>query len=893
MNYTKLLGLSLFLVTQQLVCQNAVDLRCEYLQDPIGVDAAQPRLSWRIQDHTTGALQTAYRILISTDEENKNIIWDSKKINSDQVLVKYQGPQLTPLTKYYWKVEVWDKNNKPSSSDLASFETGMQKVHNWKGEWISDGDEIESAAITTKNASYFRKEFMPLEKKIASARAYIAVGGLYELTINGQRIGNHKLDPAFTRYDRRNLYVTHDVTANIRQDKNAIGVLLGNGWYNHQSLAVWFFHNAPWRNRPTFCMDLYINYEDGTQQIISTNKDWKFSSSPIVFNSIYTGEHQDARLEKENWEMPQYNDAEWKNSVLRAAPSQKIVSQQLHPIRAIAKLDPVVINKIADTLYLVDFGKNIAGVTELSISGAPGTEFRLKHGEQLYENGCIDMSNLVAHYRPADDSDPFQTDIYTLKGECIETFTPKFNYKGFQYVEVSSNTPFVLKKEHIAAWEMHSDVPALGKIKTSNPLIDKIWQATNNSYLSNLFGYPTDCPQREKNGWTGDAHIAIETALYNFDGITIYEKWLADHQDEQQPNGTLPCIIPTSGWGYHWANGIDWTSTIAIIPWNIYLFYGDSSLLTQCYDNIKRYVDRISYLYPSGLTDWGLGDWIPVKTQSPVELSSSIYYYVDAWILSNAAKLLGNEMDYKKYSALSSKIKDAINAKYFHAEQAIYGKGSQTELSMPLYWGIVPQEYKQKVADNLAKRVISDNTHLDVGLLGSKSILNALSDNGYADIAYALASNDSYPSWGWWIANGATTLFEDWDATSHSLSRNHIMFGEIGAWFYKALGGIKPDPTNPGFKNIQLKPLFIEKLEFANVSFNSPYGEIVSAWQRKGSRIIYHVTIPANTTASLQLPSGMKIKKIKTLSKGDYKINSQNGIYLLPSGDFECEIVEI
>ena len=893
MNYTKLLGLSLFLVTQQLVCQNAVDLRCEYLQDPIGVDAAQPRLSWRIQDHTTGALQTAYRILISTDEENKNIIWDSKKINSDQVLVKYQGPQLTPLTKYYWKVEVWDKNNKPSSSDLASFETGMQKVHNWKGEWISDGDEIESAAITTKNASYFRKEFMPLEKKIASARAYIAVGGLYELTINGQRIGNHKLDPAFTRYDRRNLYVTHDVTANIRQDKNAIGVLLGNGWYNHQSLAVWFFHNAPWRNRPTFCMDLYINYEDGTQQIISTNKDWKFSSSPIVFNSIYTGEHQDARLEKENWEMPQYNDAEWKNSVLRAAPSQKIVSQQLHPIRAIAKLDPVVINKIADTLYLVDFGKNIAGVTELSISGAPGTEFRLKHGEQLYENGCIDMSNLVAHYRPADDSDPFQTDIYTLKGEGIETFTPKFNYKGFQYVEVSSNTPFELKKEHIAAWEMHSDVPALGKIKTSNPLIDKIWQATNNSYLSNLFGYPTDCPQREKNGWTGDAHIAIETALYNFDGITIYEKWLADHQDEQQPNGTLPCIIPTSGWGYHWANGIDWTSTIAIIPWNIYLFYGDSSLLTQCYDNIKRYVDRISYLYPSGLTDWGLGDWIPVKTQSPVELSSSIYYYVDAWILSNAAKLLGNEMDYKKYSALSSKIKDAINAKYFHAEQAIYGKGSQTELSMPLYWGIVPQEYKQKVADNLAKRVNSDNTHLDVGLLGSKSILNALSDNGYADIAYALASNDSYPSWGWWIANGATTLFEDWDATSHSLSRNHIMFGEIGAWFYKALGGIKPDPTNPGFKNIQLKPLFIEKLEFANVSFNSPYGEIVSAWQRKGSRIIYHVTIPANTTASLQLPSGMKIKKIKTLSKGDYKINSQNGIYLLPSGDFECEIVEI
>ncbi|RZL12820.1 MAG: alpha-rhamnosidase, partial [Hymenobacter sp.] len=467
----------------------------------------------------------------------------------------------------------------------------------------------------------------------------------------------------------------------------------------------------------------------------------------------------------------------------------------------------------------------------------------------------VDQSNIDVHYRPTDKSDPFQTDIFTLGGRGEETFMPRFNYKGFQYVEVTSSRPVALTAGSLTGYFMHSDVTPVGKVSSSNPTLDKIWQATNNSYLSNLFGYPTDCPQREKNGWTGDAHIASETGLYNFDGIGVYEKWLADHRDEQQPNGVLPSIIPSNGWGYEWGNGPDWTSTIAIIPWNIYLFYGDPKLLADCYGNLKRYVDHIETSSPNGLTSWGLGDWVPVKSKSPVELTSSVYYFTDATILAKAAKLLGHPADHAHYAALAQKIRTAINAKYLDRRTNLYGSGVQTELSVPLYWGVVPDELREKVAANLARRVATDNFHLDVGLLGTKAILSALSDNGQADTAYRLAAQETYPSWGWWIANGATTLYENWPIDAKSdISLNHIMFGEIGAWLYKGLGGIRPDPQQPGFKNVLLTPHFVAGLAHFEATHDGPYGRIRSAWQRTEAGVSYAVTIPPNATATLTLP---------------------------------------
>ena len=862
---------------------NATYLRCEYLINPIGIDTQHPRLSWYMTDSRQNGGQSAFQIIVGTDSAKVSAglgdQWTTGKISTSEMLIKYKGSPLKPFTRYFWNVKIWDTWGILSSDSFpASFETGMMEMTNWKGAWITDNRDIN-----LKPAPLFRKTFN-VNKQILSARAYIAAGGLFELYLNGERIGNQRLDPMYTRFDRRTLYVTHDLTKFLRKGENAVGVILGNGWYNHQSTAVWYFDQAPWRARPRFCMDIRLTYSDGSTETVVSGTDWKTSLSAIVFNSIYTGEHIDGRLFQPGWNSPGFDDSKWEHSIPVSAPSLSIVAESLQPIRDVEEITVKKMTKLSDSHYIFDLGRNIAGVSQLKVNGAAGTVIRLKHGERLGKDGMVDQSNINVHYRPTNELDPFGTDIYTLRGTGEEIYKPSFNYKGFQYVEVTSDKPLQLQKESLIGYFMHSDVPVAGHINSSDTVLNKIWKAATSSYLSNLFGYPTDCPQREKNGWTGDAHTAIEIGLYNFDGITIYEKWLADHRDEQQPNGILPAIIPTSGWGYTWANGPDWTSTIAIIPWNIYLFYGDSKLLADCYENICRYVDHLTEISPSGLTDWGLGDWIPVKSVSSKELTSSIFYYTDVSILAKTSKILGKNAEFEKYSALALKIKNAINSKFLNRETAVYASGFQTELSAPLYWGIVPEELRLKVAENLAKRVIADDKHIDVGLLGSKTILNALSANGYADLAYEVALQKTYPSWGWWIVNGASTLYENWDISPKSdISLNHIMFGEIGAWFYKSPGGIYPDEQQPGFKNVILKPDFVKGLNSFEASHLGPYGMIISSWKKTGTKIAYQVTIPPNSTAELYLKGKTILENGKKLADdGNIKWkNPQTDLYVL------------
>lgn len=836
-----------------------IELRTEYLDDPIGLDCRAPRFTWRWEAGPAGMVQRGYQLTVALDSNvlkgGGRSLWTSSVISSTQSVV-FAGPMLRAFTTYYWRVTVRDGAGRMHTSRIARFETGMMDASDWKGAWISDEGSVDLGP-----APLFRKAF-ELSKPVRSARAYVACGGLFELHINGRRIGDHMLDPAYTRFDRRTLYVTHDITDALRQGGNAVGVVLGNGWYNHQSTAVWYFDRAPWRNRPTFCADIRITYEDGSTELVSTGKDWKTTTGAIVFNSIYTAEHQDARRAPGRWSEPGYADSAWKKVVFRAAPSERIVAQAMHPIRKVEEVAAASVRRFSDTLYVFDIGRNLSGITELSVRGRRGTVVRVKHGERLRADGRVDLSNIDVHYRPKDGSDPFQTDIYTLAGEGEEVFSPHFNYKGFQYVEVSSSEPIQLGKDDLKAWFLHSDVPPVGRIASSNPTLDAIWRATNASYLSNLFGYPTDCPQREKNGWTGDAHIASETGLYNFDGITVYEKWMADHRDEQQPNGVLPAIIPTGGWGYEWANGPDWTSTIAIIPWNLYLFYGDRRALSDSYENMRRYVDRITAVSPGGTTTWGLGDWVPVKSKSPVELTSTAYYYLDALIVSKSAALLGRKSDAESYRKLAERIRDAFNAKFFHADRGLYGSGLQTELSVPLHFGLVPPAHRQAVADNLARRVIADGKHIDVGLLGTKSLLNALSENGHADLAYEVALQESFPSWGWWIRNGATTLYENWPIDAKSdISMNHIMFGEIGAWFWKALAGIRPMEDDPGFATVRVEPHFVKGLERFEAEHRSVRGTIRSAWERRADGVHFTLHLPPNTRASirLDLKTGTKV----------------------------------
>ena len=834
------------------------NMECEYLTNPLGLDMTTPRLTWQMQDTRQGAKQTAYRILVGTDstavQAGNADMWNTGWVVSADALVVYAGQALQPFTEYFWRVDVGDMNNNRSNDNtrIATFETGMMQMSNWQGTWISDTQDIK-----LRPAAYFRSTFAT-SKAVKSARAYVAAAGLFELSINGQKLIDHRLDPMFTRFDLRTLYVTFDVTSQISSGQNGIGIILGNGWYNFQPVASWGYDTAKWRARPTFCLDLRITYTDGTVDTIKSGTDWKATSTgPIISNNIYTGEHYDARLEMPGWDTATFDDSKWQSPITTSAPSNNIVSQALRPIRQVEQVPAKTMTKLSDTDYMFDLGRNIAGVTKLQVKGTAGTTIQLIHAELITADGHADQSNIDLLYHPVDNTDPFQTDIYILDGND-NTFMPRFNYKGFQYIEVVSDQPIDLTVDSLVSYFMHSDVPSVSQLSSANTMISKLWSASKVSYLSNLYGYPTDCPQREKNGWTGDAQINIETGLYNYDSITIYEKWLADHRDEQQPNGVLPATIPTCGYGYTWANGPDWTSTIAIIPWTVYLFYGDSKILKDCYPNIKSFVDYIDQNYPTGLTNWGLGDWVPIKSNSSVELTSTCYYFRDTTILANAATLFGNQDDAQKYTTLANKIKDALNAKYLNTDTGIYASGYQTELSAPLFWGLVPDDMKSKVAANLANAVTANNNMLDVGLLGTKAILSALSDNGYADIAYKLAIQDAYPSWGYWIVNGATTFYENWTLDTQAAggqgSLNHIMFGEINSWFFKGIGGIKPDQQTPGFKNVIVAPNFVTGLDHFEVAHQSPFGTITSSWQRAGTGVTYTVVIPANSTATFQIP---------------------------------------
>lgn len=824
----------------------AFNLQCEYLTAPLGVDVSSPRLSWSIPQ-IKGMEELPVQVFLSPDSlaverMDKSCLY--KTLSPLSIGVKYEKVLQQEKT-YYWRIAMGNH-----ASEVTSFTT----AYPIQAPWISDGENIDYLP-----SSFFKKNIQ-INRPLKRAYWVIASAGLHELYINGEKVGDHYLDPMYTHFDKRILSVTHDVTDCLDTGENELRVQLGNGWYNHQSKAVWFFDRASWRGRPCFTARLALEYADGSKEDILTDTSWQRADSPTIFNSIYTAEHYDARLKDKT--------PEWKPVKEVESPTAFIKSQLMHPARVTSVLKASAFKKLNDSLYIYSFPKNMAGITRLNVRGESGTVLRLKHGEMLYEDGRVNMGNIDYHYRPVDDYDPFQTDIVILSGET-DTFEPKFNYKGFQHVEVSASAPVAMDENSLIALELHSDVPVKGTWHSSSDLLNKIWEATNNAYLSNLFGYPTDCPQREKNGWTGDAHIAIDVALYNYDAITVYEKWLADFVDAQQENGVLPCIIPTSVWGFDWANGVDWTSAVVIIPWEIYRYYGDDTLLNQMYEPMKRYVDYITSISKNKLTDWGLGDWIPVKTTSDIMLTTSIYYYVDVDIMAKASKLLGKKEEYEYYSKLAAEIRQAINEKYLDKETAIYASGTQTELAMPLYWNIVPDDYRARVAENLNKRVIADGTHLDVGLLGSKALLGALSDNGYMDTAYRLATQETYPSWGYWIRQGATSLHENWKTdVIIDNSLNHIMFGEVGAWLYKSVAGLAPDTDVPGFKKTHITPYFPEDMDALDVSYNTPHGLLKLSWKRDAS-IHYHLSVPIGMTVVLHQPTG----EVKELSAGDYTFN--------------------
>jgi alpha-L-rhamnosidase len=863
-------------------------LRCEELKNPLGIDVVRPRLSWKLESNERGQKQTAYEILVADTKNGlhpgKADLWDSGKVVSDDTTeVYYSGTPLDSRRQCFWKVRVWDREGRVSESKMARWEMGLLQPSDWEGKWIARTTDSNVAS-----APLLRRSFV-LDGKVKQARAYTCGLGYFELSLNGKRAGDDLLDPGYTRYDRRDLYVTHDITSLLRRGSNAVGVVLGNGWLNVINKTAWGWDNAPWRSAPKLLCQLEIEFEDGRRLVVASGGDWKTSESPIVYDTIYSGEVYDARHEQAGWNAPGFDDSAWTAALLVEPPRGVISAQMMPPIRVDQTFQAASINEPQPGVFVFDFGQNLSGNAQLSVQGPAGAEVTMKYAERLATNGLVDQADIAQHVKRFDASQRFQTDVYILKGKGREVWSSRFDYDGFRYVEVRG-FPGKPDKDSLRAVFFHSDVPVMGNFECSNPLLNRIAAAARRSYLGNLQGIPTDCPHREKNGWTGDAHLASELGMFNFFPSAVYSKWIQDITDEQRADGKLPGIVPSSGWGYSWGNGPAWDSALVLIPYYQYLYYGDTEEFRRHYDSLKRYVDYLTSRAKDGIVNIGLNDWAPFKTKTDAAITDTAYYYVDTKIVALAAGLLGKGEDERHYREQAANIRRAFERRFYHPDTGLYDNGSQTALSCALYQGLVEPQNKERVTSNLVAAVAKANWHVDTGILGAKYLLNALTENGRTDVAYRVAAQKDLPSWGWWIEQGATTLWEQWDGGA---SRYHVMFGDIDAWFYRALAGINPDPTAPGFKHFFVTPNAAGDLTSARAEYNSARGKIVSGWKIVNGEFRLDLRVPANITATVSLPIGdvTQVREggkpaVRSVGAAFLKTDGGRTVFLVQSGAY-------
>jgi alpha-L-rhamnosidase len=846
-------------LTGMATATNIDRIRCEYLKNPLGIDVATPRFTWEISAGHNGK-QTACRLNVATSPQllkrGKADVWKSRRVNTDISRMVYQGPALQAHTRYYWQVEVWS-NGRKLTSEVASFETAKLSITDWHdAKWISDTFDKEF-----RKAPLLRKSISLEEKNIKNARLYVSGVGYYEFFINGAHVSDRKLEPGYTHFDKRVLYSTYDVTSMLQHGENVLAAELGNGWLNIQSLSVWEFEKARWRMRPRMIAELRITYNDGTVQTIPTDRTWKTNSGPCSFNNLYSGEVYDARLVHKGWTTPGFDDKKWMPAIEVEAPAKILTSQQMPPIRVVREVKPVSMRKIDDYTYMYDMGENMTGVCRIQVQGPTGTCVTLAHGELIHDDGTLNQGNIEIYFKREKNGlpqhvDPFeriQTDTYFLSGNGMETYEPRFTYHGFRYVEVTSTRPLTLTQESLTGLCMHTDVESVGNFACSNEILNKLVEASCNSYLGNLFSIPTDCPQREKNGWTADGYVGMDYGLLFYDGITVYEKWMNDFIDNQRERGDLSGIIPSSGWGYADWIGPVWDAALFIIPNNLYKYYGDTRAIEKMWDTCVRYLQYLETREKDGKLTYGIGDWVFYKAKTDTHFTSTAFYWLDNVLMAKFADLTGH--DGTKYRTKADNLKELINNEWFDAEKKMYANGTQAAQSVGLALGLVPEEHAQAVADNLV-RMIRDNGHqLDFGMLGSKFVPAMLVKYGYADDAYKMIIRPEAPSWANWIHRGLTTLPETWvlDKDFKDASLNHAFLGDISAWMMNSLAGINPNPKKPGFAGIIIRPQFIKGISWAKGEYRSVRGLIRSEWKREGNQIELNIIIPANTEAELQL----------------------------------------
>ncbi|MDT8390136.1 MAG: glycoside hydrolase family 78 protein [Lentisphaeria bacterium] len=721
----------------------------------------------------------------------------------------------------------------------------------WQAKWISSTPPFIEPRKTPPGP-LLRKEFQ-LQELPETAKCHLCGLGFHELYINGVLVGDHVLDPAFTAYDKRVLYVTHDISAYLRKGTNCIGVMLGNGWYNCQTDDAWNFAQASWRGLPKLLCQLDMRFADGHDAVIVSDSHWKAHDGPVIFSDLRQGETFDARLEQKGWNTAGYDDSDWTETHITAGPGGVLLPQTCPPIRCHQAVKPVAMFPAPDGGVIYDLGRSISGWAQLRVAGPPGTEVTITYGELLTEDGRLDQRNLD----DLTDSERFQRDIYILKGEPVEIWSPRFVYHGFRYMRVTG-LPGLPSLEHIRGVIVHTDLSRRGSFQCSKPLFNSIHDCVINSTLFNYHGFPTDCPHREKNGWTGDAHLSAEQALFNFDMTAAYKKWLDDLADSQRPSGQLAAIVPTGGWGYNFGSGPAWDSAYPIILWHLYEFTGDTSILERHFASVSRYVDYLGTIADGRVIFSGLGDWCPPEKspwgyECPAELTSTAYYFKSACLVSKMAGILGKKREMDMFSQIAGEVKEAFLERFFDSKTGLATSASQTAQACVVYQGFLDDDpiAKRKAVERLVKAVNDRDGHIWTGILGAKYVMDVLTRNGYADVAFTIASQTTFPGWGNWIRQGATTLWENWNGAA---SRMHHMFSDIGAWFYKALAGIRPDPDFPGFQRFFIEPHPVKGLDWARASHMSPRGEIISDWRREEDRVTYSFTIPPTAAAQVRLP---------------------------------------
>ena len=787
----------------------------------------------------------------------------SKKAGPTGLLAVVRFPDgSSVVTDDSWNVWVSPETpsgwNKPLSESSAVSWRGLAQVAAEPD--AAPWGKVERRVETSSPA--FEKVFS-VSKPLRSATLHITGVGFYEASLNGKRVGRKVLDPAPTRYDKRVLYSTYDLTKELARGENRLNVLLGHGWYDVRSVAVWNFDNAPWRDFPRMIAQLELVYADGATEMLCSGPTWRQVPSPVGFDCIREGEV----IGMQPPGAPDLAGTAVMAEVV-PAPAGQLTAQAMPPSVVAEELAPHAIREVRPGVWTLDFGQNIAGWVRLQVRGQKaGDVITIRYGERVKKNGEVDAAQIAEHFRyPASHhvlpGGHFQVDRFVCDGSPRQVYEPRFTYNGFQYAEVSglAQAPTA---ESVVACVVQTDFKPAGSFLCSNELVNQMQEAISWAYRGNFVnGYPTDCPHREKNGWTGDAQLAAELAMYNFQNTAAYEKWIGDLMDEQRDDGNLPGIVPSSGWGYTWGNGPAWDSALVTIPWMLYVYQGDIQILQKAYPAMAKYVDYMTSRASTNILSHGLGDWIPIKTQTPVEVTSTGYYYLDAQIVARTAELLGKADDARKYAMLADDIRNAFNRELYKGD-GVYSIGSQTAQSCALHQGLVMPEERRKVEGKLIEAVTQNGAYPDFGILGSKYVFRALSDAGRTDLAFAMATKEDKASYGAWLSKGATTFWEDWE---EGASRNHIMFGDVSAWWYQYLAGIRlsenvsaiaaagTNPNQVAFKSFLIAPEPVNGVDWVKAEHESPYGTIRSTWAKEKSLFCLEIEVPVNTFATVCLP---------------------------------------